>query len=109
MQATECCDTSGASDHDACPGEPLAQPTPGVSIKNLDECHVNSVVGGLVAIQALLEKNGKAQNVAILAVLPSTFVSLAPDANTSSFNYSYSERVSPRSVEKYVLNETFLI
>lgn len=109
MEATECCDPSGASDHNACPGEPLAQPTTGVSIKTLDDCHVNAVVGGLAAIQALLERSDKTQNVPVLAVLASAFVSLAPDVTTSSSNYSYSESVSPPSVEKYVLNETFLI
>ncbi len=109
MEASACCDTSGASDHQACPNPEKSFPGSGASIQNANECHINAVAGGLAAIQALLEKDIKAQNVDILSVLNSTFVSLAPSTNTSSFTYSYSESVSPPSVEKYVLNETFLI
>lgn len=108
MEACECCDTSGARDHDACPDKP-ALPVAGTSIQNVDDCHINAVAGGLSAIQALLEKDIKAQNVNTLSVLISTFVSLAPSTNTSSFTYSYSESVSPPSVEKYILNATLLI
>ncbi len=109
MEASECCDTSGASDHAACPNPEKSSPVAGTAIKNADDCHINAVAGGLSAIQALLEKDGKTQKVVVLSVLASTFVSLAPINNTSSFTYSYSEGVSPPSVEKYVLNETFLI
>ena len=110
MEASECCDTSGASNHHACPSdEETPSPVAGTSIQNADDCHINAVAGGLSAIQALLEKDIKAQNLNALSVLISTFVSLAPNTNTSSFTYSYSERVSPPSVEKHVLNETFLI
>ncbi|MBI5473565.1 MAG: hypothetical protein HY961_14595 [Ignavibacteriae bacterium] len=109
MEAAECCDTSGASDHHGCPNEPQSEPITGVSFKNLDDCHINAIVGGLAAIQTLLEKNDKTQNVAVLAVLASSFVSPEPVNTTSWFSYSFTESVSPPSVEKYVLNETFLI
>ncbi len=79
-----------------------------MSIQNVNDCH-NAVVGGFAVVQALVEKNCKAQNVEVFSLLTSTFVSLAPGNISSSFNYVYSESVSPPSVEKYVLNETFLI
>ena len=109
MEAAECCDPSGASDHHGCPSEPIDQPISGSSIQNVDDCHINSVVGGLASLQALLEKDIKTQNSDILSVLISTFVPVAPISNTSSLTYPYSQSVSPPSVEKYVLNETFLI
>jgi hypothetical protein len=109
MEAMECCDTSGASDHDACANAESPSPVAGASIQNVDDCHMNVVVGGLAANQAMLEKESKVQNVSVLDLFVSTFVSLALNTNTSSFNYSYSESVSPPSVEKCVLNETFLI
>lgn len=109
MEASECCNTSGASDYHGCPNPQRSSPVSGVVVQNANDCHINAVAGGLVAIQALLEKDSKAQNVNTLTLLISTFVSLAPSTNTSSFTYSYAESVSPSSVEKYVLNETFLI
>lgn len=109
MEASECCDPSGASDHHACPDEESSSPVAGASITGVNDCHINAVVGGLSAIQALLEKDSKVQNISVLALLVPTFVSFASSINTSSFTYSYSETVSPPSVEKYVLNETFLI
>jgi hypothetical protein len=109
MEASECCDTSGASGHQACPNPEMSSPVSSASIQNADDCHINAVAGGLSAIQALLEKDSKTQNVEVLSVLASTFVSLAPVNNTSWFTYSFTESVSPPSVEKYVLNETFLI
>jgi hypothetical protein len=109
MEASECCDASGASNHHACPDAENTSPVAGASVHNVDGCHINSVAGGLSTIQALLEKDSKAQNVHILSVLISTIVSLPASTNTPSFTYSYLESVSPPSVEKYVLNDTFLI
>jgi hypothetical protein len=80
-----------------------------MSIHNVDDCHVNAVVGDFADVQALVEKDIESQNVQVLSLLTSTFASSAP-SNTSSWStYSYLESVSPPSVEKYVLNETFLI
>lgn len=109
MEASECCDPPGASDHHACPNDEESSPVAGASITSVNDCHINAVVGGLSAIQALLEKDSKVQNISVLALLVPTFVSLAPRINTSSFIYSYSESVSPPSVEKYVLTAAFLI
>lgn len=109
MEASEYCDTSGASDHDACTNEQLPLPVADTSIHNVDYCHINAVVGGFAIVQALVEKDSKTKNVEVLSLHTSTFVSPAPGYTPSCFNYSYSESVSPPSVEKYVLNATFLI
>ncbi len=108
MEASECCDTSGTSDHNACPNEQALAPVAGMSIQNVDDCH-NEVVGGSAVVQALVEKDAPEQNVEVLSVVISTFVAPASNNTSSWFKYSYSESVSPPSVEKYVLNETFLI
>jgi hypothetical protein len=86
-----------------------ALPVAGMSIYNVDGCHSTIVFSGLRVVMALVEKNSKVQNVEVRSLSISPFVS-PPLGNTSSgFNYTYSESVSPLSVEKYVLNETFLI
>ena len=86
-----------------------ALPEAGMSIYSVDSCHSRVIVGGLKVVLALVEGSSKVEKVEVLSLLTSTFVSPAPDNTSSCFNYSYSERVSPVSVEKYVLNETFLI
>jgi hypothetical protein len=109
MEASECSDTCGASDHDACPNTQLPLPVAGISIHNVDDCHTNAVVDGFAVVQALVEKDSSAQKVEVFYLLTSTFVSPTPSNTSSWFNYSYLERVSPPSVEKYVLNSTLLI
>jgi hypothetical protein len=108
MDGCECPDTSGASDHDACPNKQEPVPVAGMSIANVDDCH-NEVVGGSAVVQALVENDAPARTVEVFSVVISTFVAPAPNNTSSWFNYSYSESVSPSSVEKYVLNDTFLI
>ena len=109
MEACECCDISGARDDDACPNKQVPSPVAGMSIHNVDDCHINAVDGGFTVVQALVEKDIEAQNVELFSLLTSTFVSPAPSNTSSWFTYSYLESVSPPSVEKCVLNETFLI
>lgn len=108
MEACECPDTSGTSDHNACPNEQAPASVASMFIQNVNDCH-NAVVGGVAVVQALVEKDSRAQNVEVLSAITSTFVSPASSNTSSCFSYSYSESVSPPSVEKYVLNETFLI
>jgi hypothetical protein len=86
-----------------------ALPVAGMSIYKGDDCRSSVVVGGLRVVLALVEKDSKVQNVEVLPLPISPFVSPAPGNTSSWFSYSYSESVSPLSVEKYVLNETFLI
>ena len=84
-------------------------PVAGMSIYKGDACHSTVVFSGLRVVMALVEKDSKVQDVQVLSLPISPFVSPAPGNTSSWFNYSYSESVSPLSVEKYVLNETFLI
>jgi len=111
MEASACCDPSGASDHNACPNKQLPLPVAGMSVHNRDGCHRNRdpVVGAFGVVQALVEKDSKAQNVDILTLLTSAFVPPAPGNTSSRFNYSYSVSVSLPSVEKCILNATLVI
>jgi len=86
-----------------------ALPEAGMSIYNVDSCHSRVIVGGLRVVLALVEGGSKVEKVEVLSLLTSTFVSPAPGNTSSWFSYSFFESVSPHSVEKYVLNETFLI
>jgi len=86
-----------------------ALPEAGMSIYNVDGCHSTVVFSGLRIVMAFVEKDSKVQNVEVLPLLTSPFVSPAPGNTSSWFSYSFFESVSPPSVEKYVLNETFLI
>jgi hypothetical protein len=86
-----------------------ALPESGMSIYNVDSCHSQVIVGGLRVVLALVEGGNKEQKVEVLSLLFSPFVSPAQINTSSRFSYSFFESVSPPSVEKYVLNETFLI
>ena len=86
-----------------------ALPVAGMSIYNVDGWHSTVVFSGLRVVMAFVEKDSKVQNVEVLPLLTSPFVSPALDNTSSWFSYSFFESVSPPSVEKYVLNETFLI
>jgi hypothetical protein len=108
-KASECRETSGASNQDAYPNKQLSPRVTGMSVHNVDHCDRNAVVGGFYVFRTLLEKDSKAQIVEVRSLLPLTFDSPTPSTILSWFNYSYSESVSPPSVEKYVLNATLLI
>jgi hypothetical protein len=107
-EASECCCvTSGARIHDARLDKTL--PIAGMSIYNGGGRQARVVVGRMRVVLALVEKDSKEQNVEVLSLLTSSFVSPAPGKTSAWFNYSYFESVSPPSVEKYVLNATLLI
>jgi hypothetical protein len=80
-----------------------------MSIHNIDDCDMYVVVGGFTIVQALVENDRNAQNVEVPSLLAPTFVSPQPSNTSSWITCSYSESVSPPSVEKYVLNATLLI
>jgi hypothetical protein len=80
-----------------------------MSIHNIDDCDMNVVVGGFTIAQALVENDSNALNVEVPSLLASTSVSPQPSNTSSWITCSYSESVSPPSVEKYVLNATLLI
>jgi len=86
-----------------------ALPVACMSIYKGDACHSTVVFSGLRVVMAFVEKDSKVQNVEVLPLLTSPFVSPALDNTSSWFGYSFFEIVSLLSVEKYILNETFLI
>lgn len=108
MEACEYYGTSGTSDNDACPNKQVPAPIAGMSIQNVNDCY-DATVGGFAIDPALVKEVSKEQNIEVLILLTSAFVSPVQSNCSSSFNYSYSESVSPPSVKKYVLNATFLI
>ncbi|MEX2117936.1 MAG: hypothetical protein WEB37_13730 [Bacteroidota bacterium] len=74
-------------------------------------CHTTIVVGGVTTGPALLEKTGKTESKRTGELpLTSVHVSFPPhNTNRISSLFSPSELVFPSSVEKYVLNASFLI
>ena len=86
-----------------------ALPVAGMSIYKGDACHSTVVFSGLRVVMALVEKDSKVQDVQVLSLPISPFVS-PPQGNISScFNYSYFESVSPPPIDKYIFNSTLLI
>jgi hypothetical protein len=109
MEATQCCDTSRARDHKACENPfPLVA---GPSVQREFDCHTNTVAGGLAGVQGLIEKDGKPLNnrLEVLSAVVSQYISFASSGTASWLSTSYCTSVSPPSVEKYVLNASFLI
>jgi len=102
-----CCVISGEKGHDAF--QKKARHVADMSIYIVDGCRSIVDIGDLTVVLASDERDSKVQNVKVLHLLSSPFVSPAPGNTSSWFSYSFFESVSPRSVEKYVLNETFLI
>jgi hypothetical protein len=86
-----------------------ALPMTGMSICKGDVCRSTVVFSGLRVVMAFVEKDSKVQNVQVLSLPISPFVS-PPQGNISScFNYSYFESVSPPPIDKYIFNSTLLI
>lgn len=107
-QSMECCTAPRAIDQAACE-VPQGMPSP--SITSQFTCHTNTIVGGLAGATALLEKENKTQ---LLKVDESAGIALRPNIYKPTINPSFSlsyfaPNISPPSVEKCVLNSSFLI
>lgn len=109
MQDMRCCENSKNAEPMTCcqPSSPLSlsytYPAAG--------CHTNTIVVGLTGNSAALEKTNKPQESRIAAV-PSVkhlHASLSERKTSSLLFSSSSENVFARSVEKYILNASFLI
>ncbi len=102
MDTPECCDTTCR--------ESLPSPM-GPSVQGQLGCHANTVAGGLNSIPALVEKGSKPQNnrLEILSETALHCAKRAQSGTSSWFTVSFSHNISPPSVEKYVLNASFLI
>lgn len=110
MKAAECCDTNIPGDDNMCQETPVAAPQ-GEHVQSMLECHTNAVVGGLVDVQALVEKDSgsKTPSLVVHPVLIPLQLAASLCQAASWFSSTYTSNVSPPSVEKYVLNSTFLI
>ncbi len=110
MQAAACCEPAGAQRHDAC--DEILPASAGLSVSNALACHVDRVVGGLNGVQGLLEKNvqDKPQHVQLpVVVLPNGVVLISSAQHGVHLALDSHHSPPLPSVEKYVLNETFLI
>jgi len=109
IDASECCNTSDASNHNAFPSKQHPMIVAAICIQNIHAFRKNAVPGSFNLFQALEEKDTKSQNVKALALLFSAFNPPSAAHTASWSNRSYSECVFPRSVELYKLNATLLI
>ncbi len=90
----------------ACDDAP--KPLTGPTVQSEYVCHTNSVVGGLTTKAGLLEKAPTHNENVSAFIVPANDASIA--ATTTSYtSLSYAVSISPSSVEKCVLNATFLI
>lgn len=108
MGGTGCCDLSGAGVDQACQDESV--PPSGISMKDQSSCYKNSVVGGLNDTQALLEKlsNQHRLNVELVAGAGVRVGDISVFHGNTPLSF-HCTKVSPPSVEKYVLTGAFLI
>jgi hypothetical protein len=108
MEAASCCSPTQTSNHDGC-GQPIAPPA-GHSFKSDFTCHLDVVVGGLALKQALLEKENKPElSIAAIPSVVSFASSSLLQADSPSHTYFVAQTISPPSVDRYVLNGSFLI
>lgn len=108
MGAAECC--NGTTGHRQC-DMPLEPAGGQASLQDAFQCHATTVAGGLNDIQALVEKHMKqllpvGEFIATVVCGDRAMAAYASKINSLT---SSSHHVSPPPVEKYVLNETFLI
>jgi hypothetical protein len=105
-QEKSCCDVSlmreMASDEGVIPGTPV--------LKNNMSCCTITVAGGLNTNPIVIgDQAAPLQHLEVLALIPPVEFSGAQHILTHSTLVSASVAASPPSVEKYVLNSTFLI
>jgi hypothetical protein len=103
------CDASTASDQAAIPNRQLPLPVARMFVHNVGDCQKKTIVVGIPVFQASEEKDSKAKNAQALSLLTSTFIMPAPCHLLFFSNYYCANSISPSSVEKYILNATFLI
>jgi len=108
METASCCNTASCDSEDAC-NQPAAVPSD-YSIKAEFTCHTTTLIGGVVIQQAVVEQAHKPLlNKAILGCVISPDYMLSAQPHRSSSAHLLADAASPPSVEKYVLNSSFLI
>ena len=109
MVAATCCEAPAEMNHKDCDESLPANSVP--SIQSNAICHINTVVGGVTTNPAVLDKDGKSE-----LKNPLSFVFVFTPSYEASFQLSTSSSLGLTappvflpSVEKYVLNASFLI
>lgn len=108
MEVPTCCEVPTQNRHEQCD---VSVP-PEVSIRSDLICHTNTVVGGLKPTAAVLEKESKSESKKLdapLVLTVSNFSSTDQVNSSTSRFFSFADIVFFPSVEKYVLNASFLI
>ena len=111
MDATACCQVSTQSGHDGCDAA-LSLPNQKVAYQADFDCHINTLVGGVITNPAVFEKENKIdlKKTSGLVSALAPVVHASPQACiTSSDLPSRTLAVFHPAVEKYVLYSSFLI
>ncbi len=109
MEVTACCEAPREVNHKDCGGSVPANTE--LFIQSDAVCHINTVVGGITTNPAVLEKDGKS-DIKKFQIAESILTTSIAGFNhlRSQFNsFSFDTAVFLPSVEKYVLNASFLI
>lgn len=108
MEVASCCSSNRHANDDAC-DQPIASPT-GHFFESDFTCHIDVVVGGVTLMQALLEKEHRPEtNIAVIPNIVSLSSSSLLQADSPSHTLLVAQTISPPSVDRYVLFNSFLI
>jgi hypothetical protein len=108
MEGASCCSPNRNANDDGC-DQPIAPPA-GHSYKSDFTCHIDVVVGGVALKQAVLEKENRPDfNITVIPNFILLTSSASLQAESHSHNLFLSKVVSPPSVDRYVLFDSFLI
>jgi hypothetical protein len=105
----DCCAPASSANHDGC--DQSAVPISAPLLQADFTCHTNTFVGGVALKLALAEKENKSQpnKASVVFVLPSPFGISNSVQALSRYLFTLAASHPPSSVEKYVLNASFLI
>ncbi len=105
----DCCASVPNSKNDSCDGP--ANLASGILFKADFTCHASKVLGGLAIKLGLVEKENKTQRyaIAVALIIPSSCELSDTHQNSSQYQFAFAVPHPPPSVEKHVLNATFLI
>ena len=105
----DCCAPASSGNCDGC--NESAVPVSAPLLQADFTCHTNTFVGGVALKLALVEKENKSQQnkASVVFVLPSSFGFSNTVQAPSRYLFTLAASHPPSSVEKYVLNASFLI
>lgn len=110
METMSCCADAKVPQHMECDTEQPGD-APTLSIRADSQCHADILVGGMTTNPAVVEKEHKYQQTKLAIganVLSFNCFQASPPSLSPLFGHT-TAKVFPPSVEKYVLNASFLI